>query len=101
MEVHAEHYRKKSVIIIDSDKFIGINNEAFQNFVRDSINKGSKNISIDLSHVKHISSWGIGGLVHAYTTCTNKKVKFDIERVDKNVMNVLHQVKLDTIFHIH
>lgn len=100
MEIHAEHSRKKSTIIIDTDKFIGTDNERFQNLVQDSINKGSKNILIDLSHVKYISSWGIGGLVHAYTTCTNRKIKFDIEKVDKNVMNVLHQVKLDTLFHI-
>jgi len=100
MEIHAEHSRKKSTIIIDTNQFIGINNETFQKFVQDSINKGSKNISVDLSNVKYISSLGIGGLVHAYTTCTNRKIKFDIEKVDKNVMNVLHQVKLDTLFHI-
>jgi anti-sigma B factor antagonist len=100
MEIHAEHFRKKSIITIDTDKFIGTDNKTFQNLIQDSINKGSKNISVDLSKVKYISSWGIGGLVHAYTTCTNRKVKFDIESVDKNVMNVLHQVKLDTLFHI-
>ena len=100
MEIHAEHFRKKSIITIDSDKFIGTDNEAFQNLVQDSLNKGSKNISVDLSKVKYISSWGIGGLMHAYTTCTNRKVNFDIERVDKNVKHVLHQVKLDTLFHI-
>lgn len=100
MEIHAEHFRKKSIITIDTNKFIGTDNETFQNLVQDSINKGSKNISINLSNVKYISSWGIGGLVHAYTTCTNRKVKFDIEKVDKNVMHVLHQVKLDTLFHI-
>ena len=100
MEIHAEHFTNKSIITIDTDKFIGTDNESFQKLVEDSINKGSKNISVDLSNVKYISSWGIGGLVHAYTTCTNRSIKFDIKSVDKNVMHVLHQVKLDTLFNI-
>ena len=100
MEMHAEHYPDKSVIIIDKNKLIGTENETFQNIVQDSIDKGSKNISVDLSKVSYITSWGIGSLVHAYTTCTNKNTGFNLEGVNDNVMNVLHQLKLDKLFTI-
>ena len=51
-------------------------------------------------YLNYIEILGIEGLVHAYITCTNGNVKFNIEGVGGNVMKVLHQVKLDTIFNI-
>ncbi len=101
MEIRAEHYPDKSIIIVEKNRLIGVENEMFQGLVQDSIDKGSKNISIDLSNVEYISSWGIGILVHAYTTCTNKNVKFKIESIQDKVMNVLHQIKLDILFNIN
>jgi anti-anti-sigma factor len=100
MGIHAEYYPGKSTIIIDNDHFIGVENKTFQSLVQDSINKGSNSISINLSKVNYIASLGIESLVHAYTTCTNRNVKFNIEGVGRNVMKVLHQVKLDTIINI-
>jgi len=101
MEIRAEHHPGKSIIVIEKTKLIGIENENFQSLVKDSIDKGSKNISIDLSKVEYISSWGIGILIQAYTTCTNRNIKFNIESVNENVLNVLHQVKLDRLFNIN
>jgi anti-sigma B factor antagonist len=100
MGIRVEHYHKKSVITINSSEFIGTENKTLQNLIKDSISKGSKNILVDLSKVKRISSWGIGGLVHAYITCINRTVKFDIGGINKSVMNVLNNVKLDMVFHI-
>ena len=97
MEMHAEHYPGKSIIVIDNNNLIGVENKTFQNLVQDSISKGSRIISVDLSKVKYIASLGIESLVHAYTTCTKRNIKFCIEGVSEKVMNVLHQVKLDTI----
>lgn len=100
MEIRAEHNPDKSKITIYKNKLIGVENETFQNLVQESIDRGSNNISIDLSNVEYITSWGIGILVHAYTTCTNRNVKFNIINVKENVMNVLHQIKLDKLFDI-
>jgi anti-anti-sigma factor len=100
MELHAEHSGDTSIIIIDKDKLIGIENETFQTLVQSSIDRGSKNISVDLSNVKFIASWGIGSLVHAYTTCNNKQVKFSIKDANASVMNVLNNLKLTMLFNI-
>lgn len=100
MEIQAEHFPEKSVIKINKKGFIGIENEIFQGLVQESINKGSKNISVDLSGVDYISSWGIGGLVHAYTTCANRNIHFDLKGVNKSIKKILHQVKLDTLFNV-
>lgn len=100
MDIHTEHFPDKSVIVIDKNKLIGIENELFQNLVQESIDKGSKNIIVDLSKVEYVASWGVGLLVHAYTSCNNRNIKFDIKGVNGNVMNVLHQLKLNEIFNI-
>ncbi len=100
MDIRADHQGDKSVIYFDKNKVIGIEGEEFQDKVQESIDSGSKNIIVDLSKVEYIASWGIGILVHAYTTCTNKNVKFEIKNAGGNVMNVLHQIKLDKLFTI-
>jgi anti-anti-sigma factor len=100
MEIRAEHRPDKSTIIIEKNKLIGVESEAFQKLVQDSIDNGSKTISIDLSKVDYVSSWGVGLLVHAYTTCHNKNIKFDIRGANEKVMNVLSQLKLTEIFNI-
>ena len=100
MEIYAKDSPDKSTIIVDNNKLIGVEGETFQNLVQSSIEKGSKNITVDLSKVEYISSWGIGLLVHAYTSCHNKSVDFDIEGVNPQVMNVLNQLKLTTLFNI-
>ena len=100
MEIHVEHSADSSLIIIDKDRLIGVENETFQNLVQESVNKGSKDITIDMSKVEYISSWGIGLLVHAYTTCNNKNIKFSIKGVSGSVMNVLNQLKMNEIFNI-
>jgi anti-sigma B factor antagonist len=100
MGIRAEHNQDKSVIIIDDNKLIGVESEVFHNLVQESIDKGSKNIIVDLSNVEFISSWGIGLLVHTYTSCHNKNIKFSLKGVKEQVMNLLNQIKLTELFNI-
>ena len=50
MEIRVEHSKDQSKIIIDKNKLIGAENEIFQNLVQESIDKGSKSISIKLGN---------------------------------------------------
>jgi anti-anti-sigma factor len=100
MEMHTQHTKDMSTIIIDKDKLLGFENETFQTMIQESIEEGSKNILIDLSAVKFISSLGIGYLVHAYTTCMNRNIIFSIKNVNRDIMNVLNHLKLTDIFNI-
>ncbi|HSD62167.1 MAG TPA: STAS domain-containing protein [Ignavibacteriaceae bacterium] len=101
MDIHAEHNNDNSLIIVDKNKLIGIESETLQNLVQESIDKGSKNVSIDLSKVEYVSSWGVGIIVHAYTTCHNKNVNFNLKGVNPHVMNVLSQLKLTEVLNIN
>ena len=101
MEIRVEHSQDSSKVIIDKNQLIGVESENFQQVVQESIDKGSKNITVDLSKVEFRSSWGIGLLVHAYTTCTNRNINFKIEGVNAQVLNVLNQLKLTKLFNIN
>jgi anti-anti-sigma factor len=87
-----------SVILVDQKELIGLQPEAFNKLVQESIDKLSKIISVDLSKVQFISSLGIGLLVHAYTTCMKRNIKFNLQGVNDRIMKVLNQVKLGEIF---
>ena len=90
----------RSVILIDQKELIGLQPEAFNNLVQESIEKVTKNISVDLSEVKFISSLGIGLLVHAYTTCSKRNIGFNLKGVNSHILKVLNQVKLTQVFTI-
>jgi len=100
MKIHVENSTDTSTIIIDENQLLGIGNETFNNQVQNSIEQGSKNISVDLSNVKFIASLGIEIFLHAYKACKNKNVNFNLKNVNVAVMNVLSKLKLTDIFTI-
>jgi len=100
METHIDTSDGTSIIIIDEKQLLGIENETFQTLVQHSIEQGIKNISVDLSNVKFISSWGIEGFLHAYKTCTNNNVNFSLKNVNEIIMHELSILKLTDIIHI-
>ena len=100
MGMQAVYNQNGSVIFIDQKEWIGIQAEAFNNLIQESIDKLSKNISIDLSKVQFISSLGIGLLVRAYTTCKKRNIQFNLQGVNSQIIKVLNQVKLSQVFTI-
>lgn len=100
MSMHVDHLQDKSIIKFDHEKILGSENEAFQNHVQVSIKKGCKSISVDLSNVKYMASWGIGMLIQGYKTCTSQDVKFNVTKVNPPVMKVFNQLKLTELFDI-
>ena len=100
MQTHVENSEDTSIIIIDENQLLGVENKTFQNLVQNSIEQGIKNISVDLSNVKFISSWGIEGFLHAHKACINNNVNFSLKNVNSAVMNVLSTLKLNEVIKI-
>jgi len=100
MQTHVENYNDTSMIVIDENELLGLDKDVFQRMVLNSIEAGCKNISVDLSNVKIISSIGIEGFLHAYKTCTNNNVNFSLKNVSKMVLNELSILKLNKVFNI-
>ena len=100
MEIQVEQQQDKAIITLDQNIIIGSDAAKIQNAVLDSIQNGSKTIVVNLSRLDYITSWGIGSLIHALTTCTNRNTQFYLTGVNDKVAEILKKVKLDKIFNL-
>lgn len=100
MDFNIEQQGLRAIITLNKSRVLGTESVELQNSILDLIQKGSKEIEIDLSLVKQITSWGIGMLIHALTTCTNREIGLSLTGVTENVFAVIEKVKLHTIFNI-
>lgn len=76
----------------------GESTEYFFNCIGDEIARGNDRIVINCSDLGYISSVGLGALIRARSRVSKTGGKIYFARVDAAVMNVLHMVRLDTIF---
>jgi anti-sigma B factor antagonist len=100
MDYHIEQRQNESAIIFDKNKIIGTEAAGIQNAVLDLLEKENKTIVVDLSKVDYISSYGIGMLLYAHTTCTKRGFNFYVDGVNKKIAEILKMVHLDKIVEI-
>lgn len=100
MNYHIDEQQNKSVIVFDVSKILGTEAAGIQNAVLDLIEKNNKVIVVDLSKVDYITSYGIGMLIYAHTTCTKREIDFSIVGVSKKVYEIFEMVHLDKIINI-
>jgi anti-sigma B factor antagonist len=94
---------KGDVTIIDlSGKItIGAGDIALRNAVQQAIESGAKNVVINLQGVSTIDSSGVGELVSAYTTATNRGVRLKLLNLPDKVSDILTVTQLITVFDIY
>lgn len=100
MKINISDRADCTVIKLNQSSVLGTEGVEFQDSILNTLDKGVNSIVIDMSMVEYITSWGIGMLVHAFTTATNRNSKFSLSGVTKKVHEILSKVKLDTIFQI-
>lgn len=98
MKVHTKEYDNAVVISLTSEMMLGYEAQDFHDAITSSLEKNKKKIVVDLSNLKYISSWGIGILIHGYTTVTNQEGNFVLAAVPDFVRDSLKKTKLDTVF---
>lgn len=101
MEVTYSEFSNGVVICLKGKAMLGYEANDFQNVVIDSIKNDRKKIVVDLNEVEFISSWGIGILMHGYTTAINNEGSFKLARVPLKVQETLRKVKLNEIIEQH
>ncbi len=100
MEITQIDKDDQTMIKINKDKILGTEGVEFQKAVLQSLDKGIKKFEVDVSSVNYITSWGIGMLVHAFTTITNREGLFSLTGVNDKVRFILSKVKMDKIMNI-
>jgi anti-sigma B factor antagonist len=79
---------------------IGVGDVALRNAVHEAVGGGSKKILIDLSGVTTIDSSGIGELVAAFTTVTNRGGKLKLLHLPPKVQDIMQVTQLITVFEV-
>lgn len=100
MKLNVSDQKDYTIIKFQTHKVLGTEGVEFQNSILNTLDKGVNSIVIDLSTVEYITSWGIGMLVHAFTTTLNRNSKFSLVGVSEKVREILAKVKLDQVFQI-
>jgi len=101
MEININDREDCTVIKLNKHSVFGTEGIVFQETIQKTLDKGVNSIVIDMSMVEYIASWGIGMLVHAFTTVTNRHAKFSLSGVNQNVLEILSKVRLNRIFDFH
>lgn len=79
---------------------IGEGDVALRDAVHEALNAGAKNILINLRETSTMDSSGIGELVSAYTTVTNRGGKLRLLHLPPKVQDILQITQLVTVFDV-
>ncbi len=100
MKISARHNQGVTILEPKGKITIGVGDVALRQSVVEALGAGSKNILIDLADVTTIDSSGIGELVSAYTTVTNKGGKLRLLNLPPKVQDILQITQLVTVFDV-
>jgi anti-sigma B factor antagonist len=90
-----------TVIDISGRITLGEGSAMLREMLRDLLNKGRKNIVLNLADVNYIDSSGIGELVSGFTTVKSQGGELKLLHLTKKVHDLLQITKLYTVFDVH
>lgn len=100
MKVSARHVEGVTILEPKGKITIGVGDVALREAVHEALEAGARNILIDLGGVSTIDSSGIGELVSAYTTVTNRGGKLKLVRLPDKIADILSITQLITVFEV-
>lgn len=101
MKIEVRHREGVTIIAPKGKITIGVGDIALREAVHEALAAGANSILVDLSGVTTIDSSGIGELVSAYTTVTNKGKKLALMHLPAKVADLLQITQLITVFTIY
>ena len=101
MKVNVRQRDNVTILDLKGKITIGVGDVALRNAVQDAMSAGATNIIINLKDVTTIDSSGVGELVSAYTTATNRGSKLRLVNLPAKVSDILHITQLITVFEVY
>ena len=80
---------------------IGVGDVAVRDAVQTALASGNRDILLNLAAVSTIDSAGVGELVSAYTTVTNRGGRLKLVNLPSKVNDILQITQLITVFEVH
>ena len=100
MKIEARHDRGVTILEPKGKITIGVGDVALREAVSEALEAGARNILVDLGEVTTIDSSGIGELVSAYTTVTNRGGKLKLVNLPPKVTDILQITQLISVFEV-
>ena len=100
MKVNVRQRDGVTILDLKGKITIGLGDVALRNAVQDAINSGATKVVINLKDVTTIDSSGVGELVSAFTTATNRGVKLSLANLPSKVSDILQITQLITVFDV-
>jgi anti-anti-sigma factor len=100
MKVNVRQRDGVTILDLKGKITIGMGDVALRNAVQDAINSGATKVVINLKDVTTIDSSGVGELVSAYTTATNRGAKLSLANLPSKVSDILQITQLITVFDV-
>src|SRR5512147_2697328 len=89
-----------TILEIEGKVTIGKGDVAMREAVHQALGEGAKQIVINLAGVSTIDSSGVGELVSAFTTVTNRGGKLKLLNLPPKVNDILQITQLITVFEV-
>jgi anti-sigma B factor antagonist len=101
MKIEARHEQGVTILEPKGKITIGVGDVALREAVTEALEAGARNILVDLGGVSTIDSSGIGELVSAFTTVTNRGGKLKLVNLPPKVTDILQITQLISVFEVH
>ena len=98
MKIDVRNEQGVTIIAPKGKITIGVGDVALRQAVHEGLEAGARNILLDLGGVSTVDSSGVGEMVSAYTTVTNKGGKLKIANLPSKVADILQMTQLITVF---
>jgi anti-sigma B factor antagonist len=89
------------IISLQGKITIGAGDTQLRDVITNAVSAGTTNILLDMSGVTTIDSSGIGELVGAFTTVTNRGGKLKLLHLPAKLNELLHVTQLITVFEVY
>lgn len=89
------------IISLQGKITIGAGDTQLREVITSAMNEGKNKILLDMSGVTTIDSSGIGELVGAFTTATNRGGKLKLLHLPAKLNELLHVTQLITVFEVY
>jgi len=101
MDVNKRQVGDVTILDLKGKITIGVGDVQLRNAVSEVMNGGATKVLINMAGVSTIDSSGIGELVSAYTTATNRGAKLKLINLPAKVSDILTITQLITVFDVY
>jgi anti-sigma B factor antagonist len=101
MNIKARAVNDVTVLDVSGKITLGEGTQALRGEIRKLLDEGHKKILLNLGEVSYVDSSGIGELVSAYTTTSNKGGALKLLNLTKKLQELLSITKLLTVFDVY